>query len=414
MTSVFAMWKRWCIVCATAVTLAALADVSRAQEPGWPQFRGPHRDGISAETDWTWEWPADGPQVAWKMNVGVGYSCVSVRDGRLYTMGNTDDRDTVFCIDAADGKVLWRHTYDCKAAAQPGPRVTPTLDGSRVYTVSRDMQMFCLDATTGKMIWSQDLRQTVGGRPPYWGHAASPVVLGGNLILPVNAKDGAVAVLDKTDGKLVWKGGQGLASYCSATVYERDGKTRLAFLLGDGAVGLDAATGEQLWKFPIKAKWNLAMTNPIVAGDKVFISDGYGVGAYLLRLNGVEPAVAWKTIAFSNMYTTSVLWRGHLYGIDGDLERKPFLKCYDFETGEEKWSHAGLGRGSLMLAAGKLIVQGEEGELAIAEASPEGYRELARAKVLTGRCWTMPVLAGGRIYCRSHEGDLVCLDVRPR
>jgi outer membrane protein assembly factor BamB len=385
---------------------------ARAQDADWPQYRGPNRDGISKESGWTTDWPADGPPVAWKTNVGVGYSCVSVHDGRLYTMGNTDDRDSVLCLDAADGRKLWEYTYDCKAGRNPGTRVTPTLDDGRVYTVSRDMQMFCLDALRGTVIWSQKLRETIGARPPYWGYASSPAVLGDMLLIQAGATDGTVAALNKTDGKLVWKGGKGIASYCMPTVYRRGGKTRLALLLGDGAVGLDAATGEQLWKFPVKAQWNITITDPIVVGDHVFISDGYGVGSYMLKLNGEQPEVVWSTPEFANMYTTSVLWKGHLYGIDGDNSRKPFLKCYDWATGEEKWSYKGLGRGSLMLADGKLIVQGESGELAIAEATPGGYTELARAKVLSGRCWTMPVLVGGRIYCRSHEGDLVCLDVR--
>jgi len=408
---------RWGAACVLVVVcLAGGCGQSEGERPSgaWPVYRGPNRDGISTETGWLARWPEGGPKVLWKTNVGVGYSCVSVRDGRLYTMGNRDNKDTVFCFDAGTGAELWTTPYDCPAGENPGTRATPTLDGNRVYSISRDEQLFCLDAETGGELWSQDLRKTVGGRPPYWGYACSPVVLGRMLILQVGAKDGAVAALDKTDGKLIWKSGEGIGSYSTPTVYEADGKTRLAVFLGDGVVALDAETGEQLWKFPVKAKWNLTITDPIVVDDKVFVSAGYGAGAVLLQVTDGEPKPVWQTVEFSNHYTTSILWKGHLYGIDGDVERKPFLKCYEFATGVEKWSHKGLGKGSLMLADGKLIIMGETGELVVAEASPDGYKELARAKVLTGRCWTMPVLAGGRIYCRSHEGDLVCLDVSRR
>jgi outer membrane protein assembly factor BamB len=128
-------------------------------------------------------------------------------------------------------------------------------------------------------------------------------------------------------------------------------------------------------------------------------------------VSGAEPKSLWNTVEFSNQRTTSVLWNGCLYGIDGDNDRKPFLKCYDFATGKEKWSQPGTGNGSLMMADGKLIVQCDGGKLIVVEASPDGYKELASCKPLDGQCWTMPVLCGGRIYCRNHAGDLVCLDV---
>jgi outer membrane protein assembly factor BamB len=234
------------------------------------------------------------------------------------------------------------------------------------------------------------------------------------IFLQAGAKDATVVALDKADGKLLWKSRCGEASHSTPVVYRNgafDNKPCLAVFLGDGFVGLDAKTGAQFYKFPYTCKWGLTICNPLVVGDKVFISAGYGGGAVLVDVSGAEPKTAWKDINFSNQRTTSVLWKGHLYGIDGDNDRKPFLKCYEFATGKEMWSHAGLGNGSLMLADGKLIIQGEKGDLVVADATPDGYKELAHAKPLDGKCWTMPVLCAGRIYCRNHAGDLVCLDV---
>jgi outer membrane protein assembly factor BamB len=378
---------------------------------------GANQNGVSNETGWLAKWPAGGPKVAWKANVGVGFSAPAIANGKLYIMGGKDNKDTVRCLDAATGKELWSFTYDCaeeKYDPNTGPRSTPAIDGNRVYTVSRRMQLYCFDADSGKVVWEQDLKKAVGARTPYWGYGSSPVVFENLLILMAGSKDGAVVALDKTDGKLVWKGGEGSGSYSTPVVYRKGGEARLAVFLGDGLVGLNANTGAQLYKFPVTAQWGITITHPLVVGDQVFISDGYKVGAYLLDVSGAAPKEAWKTVEFSNMRTTSVLWKGYLYGIDGDNERKPpMLKCYEFATGKEMWKHEGLGNGSLMLADGKLIIQGEEGDLVVAEASPDGYKELARAKVFEGKpkCWTMPVLCAGRLYARNQAGDLVCLDV---
>ena len=402
---------------ALAAVLVSASTLEAQDGKSWPQFMGAQQNGISNETGWLTTWPAGGPKVAWQTNVGVGFSAPSIANGRLYVMGGKDNKDTVWCFDAASGKEIWKYSYDCKEPKHDqntGPRVTPTVDGNRVYTVSRNLQLFCLDADTGAVIWQQDLADKQGavhGRVPWWGYGSSPVILGNLLILMVDAKEGAVAALDKNDGKLVWKGGVGKGSYTTPLVYTKDGKTCLAVFLGDGLVALDAKTGEQAWKFPVKAQYDLTITEPIVVGNQVFISDGYKVGSYLVDVSGAEPKMVWQSTEFFNQRTTSVLYKGCLYGIDGDNDRKPAFKCVEFATGKEMWKHEGLGNGSLMLAGDKLILQGEAGDLVVAEATPDAYKEIARAKPLSGQCWTMPVLCAGRIYVRNQAGDFVCLDV---
>jgi outer membrane protein assembly factor BamB len=130
------------------------------------------------------------------------------------------------------------------------------------------------------------------------------------------------------------------------------------------------------------------------------------VGCALLEISESGLTTIWQNKNMSNHFASCVLWEGHLYGVDENR-----LRCLDWKTGHVKWTQRGLGKGSLMLADGKLIIMGDRGHLAIAEASPDAYNELSRAKVLSGLCWTVPVLSGGKIYCRNHEGDLLCLDV---
>ena len=391
--------------------LVVIAGSAFAQDgASWPMYRGAKQDGISNETGWTTEWPATGPRILWKARIGNGFSSVAIAQGRLYTMGNRKDRDIVWCRDAATGDEIWQFSYDSRGEGYPGPRATPTVDGDRVYAVSRQAVLHCLDAETGKVVWKQDLRETLGARAPIHGYSSSPVVFEKFLIVQAGATDGAVAALDKADGKLVWKSGEGESGYSSPVLYEKDGTTCVAMFAGDALLGLDARTGRTLYRFPFPVLLNQAIANAIVSDGRVFLSAGYGAGAALVDVRG-EPKAAWKTVEFSNQFATSVLWKGCLYGFDGDNERKPFLKCIEWATGRVMWSKDGFAKGSLTLAAGKLIVLGGSGTLVIADASPDGYRELARAKIINGVCWTMPVLCAGRIYCRSQDGDLVCVDV---
>ena len=416
------------VLVASALAAFIGAPALRAQDgKSWPMYRGAGGDGISQESGWSVTWPASGPRILWKANVGEGYSSVAIANGRLYTMGSRANKDVVSCRDAADGREIWSFSYDCRNEGYPGPRATPTLDlsdpdgasgsrrgGDRVYTVSRRGQLHCLDAGSGKRLWSQDLPRTVGAKIPLFGYSCSPVIFENLLILPVGADDGAVVALDKNDGKLVWKSGEGQAGYSTPVLYEKAGPDKsacVAVFAGDALLALDAKTGTPLWRLPYPVKLQQAIASPIVSGDRIFISAAYRSGGALVDVSGVEPRIVWRNVEFSNQLATSVLWKGCLYGMDGDHERPHVLKCVDFATGAVKWTAQGFGKGSLMLADGKLIITSDNGALVIAEATPRGYRELARASAVFGVCWTMPVLCGGRIYVRNHAGDFVCLDV---
>lgn len=370
----------------------------------WHQWRGPNRDGISTEKGWLSVWPEGGPKVLWKTSVGTGYSTVSVSGGRVYTMGNSEKTDTVYCLDAKTGAEVWKHSYPCVAegGGHPGTAATPTVDGKVVYTLSRDGDLFCLDADTGKVIWSKVLQKDFNAKAPGWGFACSPLVLDNWLILDV----GPTLALDKATGELVWKSKEYTPSYSSPFLFKFNGLRRLAVFPATGLVVLDAENGKELGMLPWKGGPDVNAVTPIVFSDKIFISSGYDTGCVLAQFSGDKLTTVWQNKNMRNHFNNCVLWEGHLYGFD-----ETTLKCLDFQTGEEKWSQRGLGKGSLMLADGKLIVMGDKGDLVIAEASPESFKEISRAKVLSGLCWTVPVLSGGKLYCRNEEGALVCLDV---
>ncbi len=397
---------------AIAVLLfCAFSFASSAED--WPQWRGPNRDGISNETQWSSMWPADGPKQLWKTSVGTGYSSVAVSNGRVYTMGNRDKTDTIYCLDANTGTEIWNHSYPCVAdgAGHPGPASTPTVEGEFVYILSREGDLFCLDANSGKPIWSKHIVNDLGAKYPEWGYATSPLVLDNMIIMDA----GAALAVDKSNGNLIWKtkdygkswgikeqGG----GYSSPYAFNLNGKQLLAVFNSSGLVILDPSSGRELVLHPWKTNYNINGATPIVSGSKIFISSGYSVGCALLEISESGLTTIWQNKNMSNHFASCVLWEGHLYGFDENQ-----LRCLDWKTGDLKWTQRGLGKGSLMLADGKLIIMGDKGDLAIAEASPDSYKELARARVLSGLCWTVPVLSGGKIYCRNHEGELLCLDV---
>ncbi len=372
----------------------------------WPQWRGPDANGISKETGWNAQWPASGPKVLWKAQVGTGFSSFAVANGRVFTMGNTADTDTVFCFKADTGEVLWKHSYPQKLEAknyEGGPNATPTVDGDRVYTCSKDAEIFCLDAAKGTVVWSKKLAEELGAKKPTWAYASSVLVEGDLLLVNVGS---AGTALSKKDGKVVWSNGNDVANYSTPVPFIVDGKRAVALFTKDHIAALLVADGKELWRYPWKTSYDINAADPIVSGNEVFISSGYNHGAALLRITDGKPEQVWQNKNMRNHFNSCVLWQGYLYGVD---EKE--LRCVSWKDGEVKWGDPRFGKGSLMMADGKVIGLGEKGELLIVEATPKEFKAVSRAQVLGGKCWTAPVLANGRIYCRNATGDMVCLDV---
>ena len=198
------------IVLAGCVALA-LAPNLAADE--WARWRGPSNNGISTEKGWKSTWPADGPKIAWKAKVGLGYSSVVVGGGRAYTLGHADEKDTIFCFDAATGKELWKHSFDAELGDKyfdGGTTGTPTLVGDKLYALNRWGEAFCLDAATGKVVWHRNVQETTGAQVPDWGFTGAPVVANGRVYLNVGE---AGLALDAGTGAIAWKSSTKSAGY---------------------------------------------------------------------------------------------------------------------------------------------------------------------------------------------------------
>ena len=384
-----------------------------ASAADWPQWRGPTRDGVSAETPAT-DWAANGPAVVWTASLGLGFSSFVIADGRLFTMGHPDDdKDCVYAFDAATGKALWEHRYAAELGDKyfPGGTTgTPSVDGSHVYTLSRWGDLFCFEAASGKVVWQKNIATETSARTPDWGFTGAPLIQGESLIVNVGA--GGTA-LDKTTGKVLWKSSSELAAgYSTPLPYTHAGKSVIALSNEKGYYGVDAATGEQQWSLPWGTRYGVNASDPIIHGAQLFIASGYGKGSALIEPSMGEVTPLWINRELRTQMNAAVLLDGHLYGIDGDEGSKAALKCLDIATGKVLWQQPSVGFGSVSLAGGYLIVLTQKGELSIAKASSSGYDAIATAQILPGKNWTAPVLANGMLYARNGAGEMVCLDFR--
>ena len=401
---------------ASAIALAWLAVLHpTAWADDWPQWRGPNHNGISSEKQWRDHWLAGGPPILWKANVGTGFSSFAVARGRVYTMGNSDNRDTVFCFDAATGKEIWTHNYSSDLGDKyfdGGTTGTPTVDGDQVFTFSRWGDLFCLDAATGKVIWTRSVQKETRVRVPTWGFAGSPMVFENLLLLTAGE---AGMALDKGTGKTAWQSANKEAGYSTPLPWQHGGKWFAVVSSSQAYLAVEPQTGQEQWRIRWLTQYGVNAADPIIDSDRIFISSGYGKGGALLKPDadaGPEPTVLWKNKTLRSQRNAAVLVGGSLFGVDGDTTEKATLKCVAIATGQVKWSEPAVGSGALMVADGKLIVLGERGELMVAPATPDGFKPTARAQVLGGTCWTVPVLANGLIWCRNSRGEVVCVDAR--
>ena len=391
-------------------TFLASSLLGRADD--WPVYRGPQHNGVTAESGWTQQWPDQGPKIAWKATVGLGFSSMVVGGGRLYSVGHANEADTIYCLNAETGKEIWKHSYPADIGAkyyEGGTTGTPTIEGDRVYWLSKWGDLFAFEAATGKILWNSQVQKETGIRVPDWGFTGAPFIFKDLLIL--NMGETGVAI-NKNTGKVAWRSADKNAGYSTPVPLAGGAEPLVVLGSAQGYVAVNPATGKEVWRIKWLTEYGVNAADPIVAGDKLFISTGYGKGAGLFDLTQNPPKSVWTSKVLRTQLNPGVLFEGHVYAMDGDTGDKGPFKCVEVATGKEKWAERGFGTGGVILADGKLVALSASGELFVAPASPERFKPSARAQVLGGKCWTAPVLANGRIYCRNSRGEIVCVDVR--
>jgi len=391
--------------------------LAAAVSADWPQFLGSERNGSSAQV--VKPWPAAGPPVVWRKQVGQGFSAPVVSGDRLILFHRIGDRETVECLDARTGKPLWSYGYPSRYrddfGFDEGPRATPAIAGGRVHTFGAEGVLHALDLASGKKLWEADTHRRFGVAKGFFGAACSPLVEQGRVLVNVGGTKGAgIAAFDAATGQVAWTATNDEAGYASPVAATLGGARQALFFTRNGLVGVDPATGKVRFEFRWRSRSHASVNaaTPLVAGeDLVFVSASYGTGAALLRVSGGEARPVWSSEeALSNHYATSVYHQGYLYGYHGRQEEGPALRAVEAGTGRVAWSEEGFRAGTVTLAGDQLLILREGGELVLAPASPKGFRPAARAQLLKGTVRAYPALAGGRLYARN-EDTLVCVRV---
>lgn len=392
--------------------LAAALIAALPASASWLHYRGPTQDGIVPE-----KLPLTlaQPRELWKTKVGAGTCSVTVDGARIFTAGNADKKtDTVFCLDAATGKPLWQHSYP--QALDPnlfegGPRATPTIDGDRVYAIGQAGELFCLAADSGKVRWQKNLVRDFGGKKPGWGYSGSPTIDGELLIVEPGGPTGSTVALNKLTGALVWKSGSDEAGYATPVVAEIVKKRTVVVFKARSLVGLDVKNGQELWRTEWKTDYDINAATPLVVGNLIVASSGYGTGIGLFEVGAGGITQTWRNRSLRAHINTPVVRRNAIFGIDGNTGGGN-LVCLDLASGTKRWEEKTVKGGSLVLADDKLVVLTEKGELVIAPAITNEFKPLLRSHVLDKRCWVQPTLSDGRLFVKNNAGDLACFELK--
>ncbi len=410
------------LVVATSAAIAAAA-----ASPEWPQWRGPNRDDVAQESGLLATWPEAGPKLAWKASgLGGGFSSVAISGGRIYTLGDRAGSQQIVAMNLADGKIAWTAKLGPVWEDEyGGPRGTPTVDGERVYALGTAGDLACWDTKTGKELWRKNLERDFGGRMmSSWQWSESPLVDGDRLIVTPGVTSAALVSLDKKTGKEVWravtpslgdKGADG-AGYSSVVISNGGGVKQYVQLLGRGLVSVRAQDGKFLWNYNKVANDVANIATPIVKGDHVFASTGYGTGSVLLEISRAGNGVQAKEVYYlpaktlQNHHGGLVLIGDHVYGGHGHNRGYPI--CVEMKTGKVAWggegadmAHGGTGSAAVTAADGHLYFRYQNGRMVLIEATPGGLHVKGAFAIpgVQNPSWSHPVVAGGRLYLREQD-----------
>lgn len=447
-TGVAAGMAVW-MVCVLACAPAGQRSGPVATGHDWPRFLGPAVDGKSSETGLVLEWPDSGPPLLWQREVGDGYSMASVAAGRLFVFDRHGDLARLTCVHSKTGEVIWQTEYPTDYedlyGFSNGPRVTPVVDGERVYTFGAEGRLRCQHVEDGRLLWEVDTAREFDVVQNFFGVGSTPIVEDNLLIVlvggsppgspdvrsgEVRGNGSAIVAFDKNTGEVRYKASDELASYSSPTIASMGGRRRgLAFARG-GLLGFHPATGAVDFRFPWRSSRleTVNASNPVVVDDLVFLSESYGPGSVLLRIGDGEPEVVWKDPrrpkSMKAHWMTPVHHDGILYGSSGSGSGDAELRAVELATGKVLWQQPGLGRSTLLFADGHLFVLTEFGTLLVIRATPSGYEPVSEltlkdgtgegeaSRLLKHPAWTPPILAHGLLYVRGKD-RLICLDLRP-
>lgn len=401
--------------------------IAPARAGDWPQVLGPNRDGIAAPDEKLADtWPADGPPVEWRRDVGAGYSGIAVAGSRAVIFSRVGDREVVEGIDAATGKTLWSDghptTFVPQVGGGNGPLCTPVIHGGRVIVCGAQGMLACLDVATGKRLWQRDTHREFDAPEGYFGAGSTPLVVGDHVLVNVGGsrQEAGIVAFDLGTGATAWKATAEPASYSAPVAVDIAGVAHALFITRYQCLLVEAANGTVKWKFPFGMRGPTvnAATPLVMAGDandkRLLVTAAYGIGSVYASFDGKAAQTLWEGAeSLATQYCTPIAAQGILVAIDGRDDVPPAdLKAVEAATGRVLWVERGFGYGTLLSADGKVLAAKTDGELALMRANAKGMNVLARARPLAGTIRALPSLAAGRLYVRD-DTVLMCLRVGP-
>ncbi|MCD0458854.1 PQQ-binding-like beta-propeller repeat protein [Roseiconus lacunae] len=389
---------------------ACLLLLGICQGEEWYRWRGPNLNGRTVQANWSGRFRGDQANIKWRASVGTGFSSFVATDELVFTSGHIDGQTIVNALSRESGDVAWKFAFEAPLDDRDfegGPTSTPTIDGPFIYVVSRLGELFCLDRLTGQLSWKVNVANQADVRLPGWGCAGAPLVVG-NLVI-INIGESGVA-LNKDDGRIVWRSEDRESGYATPVPLKSDEKDAVVIASGKSYKAVTLESGEELWSIRWLTSFNCNAADPIIHDGQMFLSSGYNRGAALYQLGGMDPKVVWKSKEMKNQIHASVLLDKSLFGIDGDMEAGARFRCLDWGTGEVLWSEEELRPGGFTLVDDAILLLTEDGDLVTAPATRQGWTPTSRVHVLDGKCWTAPVFSNGQIFCRTIQGEVVCVE----
>lgn len=417
----------------------------------WPGFLGPAGNSTSPEKGILSPWPKAGLRVVWQKKLGTGYGMPSVSRGRLYLFDRHGDQNRLSSFRSDTGEFVWQYEYPTDYedyfGYNNGPRCCPVVDGDRVYVYGAEGELHCVGAADGKRVWKVDTRTAFGVVKNFFGVGSAPVVEGDLLIVHVGGSPpgsdktpfedlkgngSGVVAFDKHTGKVRYRVSDELAAYASPVLATIHGRRYCFVFARGGLVALEPATGKVDFHFPWRAKSleSVNASNPVVVGDRVFLTESYGPGSALLQVKPGGYDVLWtdadkpRRKSMQAHWNTPIHHDGYVYGCSGRHPNSAELRCVELATGKVMWSQPDLARTSLLMVDGHFVCLAEDGLVLLLKVNPRRYEEVSRLDLhekpdkegnvlLEYPCWAAPILSNGLLYVRGKD-RLVCLELIPR
>jgi outer membrane protein assembly factor BamB len=430
----------------TSITLSiVLLLVAATRGDDWPQWMGPTRNDLWAETGILEKFPVAGPSIRWRVKIHGGYSGPAVSNGKVFLMDYQTDGDTtgdpgkrdqltgverIACFDTKNGKPIWEYKYEqpYNISYPVGPRATPLVDGQLVYSLGAEGKLLCLKVADGSIVWQKDFNKDYGAKTPYWGFSNHPLIDGPRLFCVVGGEGSTVVAFDKATGKELWKSLNAREQgYSPPTLIQIDARKELVVWDAESLNSLDPTSGKLNWSVPLAASFGMSIMAPRQSGSLLYAAGIVGKGV-LLQLGKDKPAaeIVYEvnpTKAISPVNSTPIIDGDHMYGVDRDGQ----LRGVVLRTGERLWEtfaattggrRENSGTAFLIKNGNRYFLFSEKGDLIIAKLTPEGYNEISRAHILEptskafGRSvvWSHPAFAEKCMFARNDK-ELVCVEL---